>query len=211
MEHELWPARGVAEHAYCPRLFHYMTVEGVFLPSSDTEQGAGIHRRVDRPSQAPPTPPDDASKQGTACRQTMKLEDGESDPARPRSVRSLALTSERLGLTATLDLAEIEGMTAVPVEYRKGKPKRPGQVVEPADEMMEQPRLLPGPEPWPTDRVQVGLQILLLEEAGYPRATRNAPNFSPISLRPHPTRPPCFRLTSTCGARPGRFPSPIPT
>jgi len=33
--------------------------------------------------------------------------------------------------------------------------------------MMEQPRLIPGPEPWPTDRVQVGLQVILLEEAGY--------------------------------------------
>lgn len=82
-------------------------------------------------------------------------------------MRSLALTSARLGVTATLDLAEIEGMTAVPVEFRKGKPKRSGDVVEPTDEMMEQPRLLPGPEPWPTDRVQVGLQVLLLEEAGY--------------------------------------------
>ena len=167
MEREPWPVRGVAEHAYCPRLFYYMTVEGVFVPSSDTEQGAGVHRRVDHPSEVPPAPPEDASNQGSARRKTTKLEETESDAARPRSVRSLALTSERLGLTATLDLAEIDGMTAVPVEYRKGKPKRLGQVVEPADEMMEQPRLLPGPEPWPTDRVQVGLQVLLLEEAGY--------------------------------------------
>lgn len=163
----MWPCRGVAEHAYCPRLFYYMMVEGVFAPSADTEQGAGVHRRVDRPSEAPSTLTDDASKQGNARRQTTKLEESESDPARPRSVRSLALTSERLGLTATLDLAEIEGMKAVPVEYRKGKPKRAEQGVEPTDEMMEQPRLLPGPEPWPTDRVQVGLQVLLLEEAGY--------------------------------------------
>ena len=167
MEGEPWPVRGVAEHAYCPRLFYYMTVDGIFVPSSDTEQGAGAHRRVDRPSQAPPTPPDDASKQRTTRRQTTKLEESGSDPARPRSVRSLALTSARLGVTATLDLAEIEGMTAVPVEFRKGKPKRSGDAVEPTDEMMEQPRLLPGPEPWPTDRVQVGLQVLLLEEAGY--------------------------------------------
>ena len=48
MDGVLWPCRGVAEHAYCPRLFYYMTVEGVFLPSADTEQGAGVHRRVDR-------------------------------------------------------------------------------------------------------------------------------------------------------------------
>lgn len=165
MEHELWPARGVAEHAYCPRLFYYMTVEGIFAPSADTEQGAGVHRRVDRPSAAVPDP---TAKGHTSGRKpTEKLEETEADPHRPRSVRSLALTSQRLGLTATLDLAEIEGTRAVPVEYRKGRPKRPDQVTEPTDEMMEQPPLLPGPEPWPTDRVQVGLQVLLLEEAGY--------------------------------------------
>lgn len=161
-----WPCRGVAEHAYCPRLFYYMTVEGVFLPSADTEQGAGVHTRVDRPSEAPPTP-EGNGKGGRGRKKTEKLEDSDTDPDRPRSVRSLALTSDRLGLTAKLDLAEINGTTAIPVEYRKGRPKRSGEVAEPVDEMMEQGRLLPGPEPWPTDRVQIGLQAILLEEAGY--------------------------------------------
>lgn len=164
VEAELWPARGVAEHAYCPRLFYYMTVEGIFTPSADTEQGAGLHRRVDRPSLAATKP---GAKGRSDGRRATKLDDTETDTERPCSVRSLALTSRRLGLTATLDLAEIEGARAVPVEYRKGRPKRPDQVSEPIDEMMAQPRLLPGPEPWPTDRVQVGLQVLLLEEAGY--------------------------------------------
>lgn len=144
-----------------------MTVEGVFAPSADTEQGKGTHQRVDRPSAASPEPcPKD---KGDGCKTTEKLEACESDPDRPRSVRSLALTSERLGLTATLDLAEVNGNVAVPVEYRKGRPRRDGggQVDEPVDELMEEPRLLPGPEPWPTDRVQLGLQVLLLEEAGY--------------------------------------------
>ncbi len=44
----MWPSRGVAEFAYCPRLFYYTAVEGVFIPSADTEQGAGVHKRVDR-------------------------------------------------------------------------------------------------------------------------------------------------------------------
>jgi len=157
----MWTCRGVAEYAYCPRLFYYMTVEGIFLPSSDTEQGAGVHRRVDRPSQSPQDPPPKNSSQPASAGSP------DSDPDKPLSVRSLVLTSERLGLTATLDLAEVTGNTAIPVEYRKGRPKRSGQVAEPTDEMMEQPRLLPGPEPWPTDRVQIGLQVLLLEEAGY--------------------------------------------
>lgn len=153
MDESLWPARGVAEYAYCPRLFYYMTVEGVFIPSRDTEEGARVHKRVDRPSAAP--------------KSVAQLSDDEADPDRPRSVRSLALTSERLGLTATLDLAEITGMVAVPVEYRKGRPRRSHHDDQPVDEMMEERLPLGRIEPWPTDRVQVGLQAILLEEAGY--------------------------------------------
>ena len=165
----MWPARGVAEHAYCPRLFYYMTVEGVFVPSSDTEIGAGVHHRVDRPSAAVDTPTNKATRGGSKSKNenVESANDVNEDADRPRSVRSLVLTSEALGLTATLDLAEIDGMRAIPVEYRKGRPRRYGQVSEVADEMMEEPRLIPGPTPWPTDRVQLGLQVLLLEEAGY--------------------------------------------
>ncbi len=153
MDPALWPCRGVAEHAYCPRLFYYMTVEGIFVPSHDTEEGKAVHRRVDRPSAAPDN--------------VERLTEAEADPARPRSVRSLSLTSVRLGLTATLDLAEVTGTVAVPVEYRKGRSKRGRLKGEATDELMEEQTLLPPPEAWPTDRVQVGLQAILLEEAGY--------------------------------------------
>lgn len=150
MDESLWPARNVAEYAYCPRLFYLMQVEGVFVPSSDTEEGVAVHRRVDKPS----VPQE-------------KLDVSEVDPERPKVVRSLALTSESLGLTATLDLAEISGKVAVPVEYRKGRPKHVA-VGPPVDDCgeIEQPPLA-HPEAWPTDRVQVGLQVLLLEDAGY--------------------------------------------
>jgi CRISPR-associated protein Cas1 len=149
-DESLWPARNVAEHAYCPRLFYYMQVEGVFLPSSDTEKGHAVHRRVHKPSAAPHD-----SGEETA------------DSERPKVVRSLALTSHALRLTATLDLAEISGQNAVPVEYRKGKAKRTVTAPPPDDpgEAYEPPPS--GREPWPSDRVQVGLQAILLEEAGY--------------------------------------------
>lgn len=166
----LWPARGVAEHAYCPRLFYYMTVEGVFLPSADTAQGEAKHARVDRPSATPPesgAKPSRGAGGSSPKHKATTLEHAADDPDRPRALRSLALTSYALGLTATLDLAEIDGSVAVPVEYRKGRPKRAGSVTEGGDEMMEETLLRPATEPWPTDRVQVGLQALLLEEAGY--------------------------------------------
>ena len=107
MDESLWPARNVAEYAYCPRLFYFMEVEGIFLPSVDTEKGLAVHRRVDRPSAEPC---DDGDK--------------EINATKPKSVRKLTLTSKTLGLTDTLDIAEISGKVAIPVEYRKGRPKR---------------------------------------------------------------------------------------
>jgi len=147
------PARTVGEYAYCPRLFYYMEVEGVFLPSVDTEKGQAVHRRVNRPS---------------AEIQENSHESEPENNGRPKTVRSLVLTSEKLGLTATLDLAEISGNSAIPVEYRKGAPKR-NPIAPVRDELDEdeEGNSLSVPEPWPTDRVQIGLQALLLEEAGY--------------------------------------------
>lgn len=149
MDPELWPARHVAEYAYCPRLFYYMQVEGIFAPSADTVKGLAVHRRVDSPSKEP----DEDTEQ--------------ADPDRPRVARSLVLSSAKHTLTATLDLAEIEGESAVPVEYRKGRPQRLSLVPPPDDPDDAEDPPLASPQPWPTDRVQVGLQSILLEEAGY--------------------------------------------
>jgi CRISP-associated protein Cas1 len=153
MDESLWPARNVAEHAYCPRLFYLMEVEGIHVPSADTEKGVAVHRRVDRPS-------------------ARAAHADDSDPDRmkqfnrPRAVRTLTLTGRRLGLTATLDLAEISGNSAVPVKYRKGRPKYNGTSTPP-DDPGEAGELPQSPaEAWPTDRVQVGLQASLLLEAG---------------------------------------------
>lgn len=144
-----WPVRNVAEFAYCPRLFYLMEVEGIHLPSADTEAGNAVHKRVDRPSAA------------------NKDEDIE-DIERPKTIRSLTLTSNTLGLTATLDLAEINGEIAVPVEYRKGHPKRAVMAPPPDEPDDEQEQsVLCNSEPWPADRIQIGLQAILLEEGGY--------------------------------------------
>lgn len=140
------PARNVAEYAYCPRLFYFMQVEGIFIPSADTVLGVAVHRRVDSPSLA----------------LDKKIDE---DPVRPKVVRSLVLTSQSLDLTATLDLAEITGNVAVPVEYRKGCPMRRFESDAGNDdenEINEQKF-----EAWRVDRIQIGLQAVLLEEAGY--------------------------------------------
>ena len=149
-DESLWPVRNVGEYAYCPRLFYYMQVEGVFLPSSDTEKGHVVHKKVDKP---------------TADRRDSSEET--SHPDRPNVARSLVLTSEALRLTATLDLAEIKGTVAVPVEYRKGRPRRVDQLPSLGDATAAIESPGPTLQAWPTDRVQVGLQAILLEEDGY--------------------------------------------
>jgi CRISPR-associated protein Cas1 len=42
------------EFVYCPRLFYYEYVEGVFVDNADTTRGAALHARVDKGSGALP-------------------------------------------------------------------------------------------------------------------------------------------------------------
>lgn len=147
-DNQIWPARNVAEYAYCPRLFYLMEVEGIHVASHDTETGQRIHRHVNSPSVQRTTQP------------FVSVDNGDDDDAAPRVQRSLTLTDEALGLTAILDLAEICGTHAVPIEYRKGKPRKPYPFQENADSEV-------AVEPWPTDRIQLAFQAILLERAGY--------------------------------------------
>lgn len=124
------PARMLNEYTYCPRLFFYEWVEGVFAHSADTLEGASRHERVDAKADALP----EAA--------------GDEPPAKARSV---ALSSDSHRLTATIDLVEASGMAATPVDYKKGRPK------EGTD----------GPEAWPADRIQLGVQAIVLRDNGY--------------------------------------------
>ncbi len=124
------PARMVNEFCYCPRLFFYEWVEGLFAESRDTVEGAIQHRRVDeKPSKLP-----------------------ESAETSEVHARSVTLSSERLRVIAKMDLVELEGTTATPVDYKHGRPRegRDG-----------------GLELWPADRAQLGVQAIVLRENGY--------------------------------------------
>lgn len=138
------------EFAYCPRLFHFMHVEGRWADNQFTVEGRTAHRRVDQldhvlPDAAGATPP---SAQGTAtpAQQPLFLP-GEDEP--PVISRSVPLASESLGITAKLDLVSSDGDEAVPVETKRGRvPDNPERSYEP-------------------ERVQLMAQGLLLREAGY--------------------------------------------
>ena len=96
------PARMINEYAYCPRLFFYEWVEGLFADSVDTVEGSFQHRRVDE--KATPLP-----------------EAGEL----PQTIhaRSVTLSSERLRVIAKMDLVEAEGGVLTPVDYKHGQPR----------------------------------------------------------------------------------------
>jgi CRISP-associated protein Cas1 len=99
---EYLPARMLNEFCYCPRLFFYEWVEGVFVESSDTIEGSVQHKRVDRKADALPA--------------------AEDLPETIHS-RSVTLSSERLKVIAKLDLVEVEDGIATPVDYKRGRPR----------------------------------------------------------------------------------------
>jgi CRISPR-associated protein Cas1 len=92
----------VNEFAYCPRLFFYEWVEGLFAESADTVEGKNQHQRVDEKATELPEP-------------------GEL----PESIhaRSVTLSSERLRVIAKMDLVEADGGAVTPVDYKHGRPR----------------------------------------------------------------------------------------
>jgi CRISPR-associated protein Cas1 len=132
------PARMINEFAYCPRLFFYEWVEGLFQESADTVEGAIQHRRVDAKATALPA----AAEIEGQPQQSMHP---------PIHSRSVTLASERLRVIAKMDLVEVEGGTVTPVDYKHGRPR------EGRD----------GLEVWPSDRAQLAVQGMALRENGY--------------------------------------------
>lgn len=100
---EYLPARMLNEFVYCPRLFFYEWVDGVFRHSSDTVDGAQKHEKGDQKEEGLPA-----------------QEDLEGETFKARGV---TLSSEALGLIAKLDLIEAGDGKVTPVDYKRGAPK----------------------------------------------------------------------------------------
>jgi CRISPR-associated protein Cas1 len=96
------PARMVNEFVYCPRLFFYEWVEGLFQESADTVEGKLQHKRVDKGGKPLPSPEQLADE-------TLET-------------RAVTLSSDRLRVIAKMDLLEVEGGSVTPVDYKHGKP-----------------------------------------------------------------------------------------
>lgn len=148
------PARMLNEFVYCPRLFYYEHVEGVFAHNADTKRGAALHKRVDAgkgnlpPAKRSPDTPLPAPADATGnVTETIHS-------------RSVSLSSDRLGVTAKMDLVEVRTgdendlfapLTVRPVDYKIGAPREDDN----------------GPQIWDADRMQLGLQCLILRDHGY--------------------------------------------
>ncbi len=125
----LIPVRMLNEYVYCQRLAYMMWVQGEFAHNADTVEGTIRHKRVDKPGgRQPETAGEDAG---------------------PIHARSVALSSEKLGITAKIDLVEGSGVEVFPVDYKKGK----------------RPHVAAGA--YLPERVQVCAQALLLREHGF--------------------------------------------
>ena len=125
----LIPARMVNEWVYCPRLAYLEWVEGEWADSADTAQGTRVHRRVDKASgrlAAPDELGDEVSR-----------------------VRSITLSSERLGVIAKMDVLDVRGGVVMPVDFKKGK----------------RPHIAAGA--YEPERVQLCVQAMILEDNGY--------------------------------------------
>ena len=171
-------ARMLNEFIYCPRLFYYEYVDGIFVHNADTLGGARVHRRVD--SGSGKLPPASAERpEGGGEDQTARSipPTGGADAPRPADPpdgdaaeqaarergeiihsRSVWLSSTRLNLNAKLDLVESREAgtgdgrrSTVPVDYKKGAPREG----EDSNEI------------WDADRMQLGVQMLILRDNGY--------------------------------------------
>ena len=97
---DLIPVRMLTQFAYCNRLSYMEWVQGEFAENLKVAKGRYHHRNVDTP-------------QG----RTKNDDDGKETI----HTKSVFLSDISLGLTAKLDILEVTGTRAIPVQYKRGK------------------------------------------------------------------------------------------
>jgi CRISP-associated protein Cas1 len=141
---DLVPARMINETLYCERLLYLEWAQGEFTDNAFTVEGRAIHKRTDdaRGDLPPPVPAQPVEEDKVTVTELVE--------ERPYEARSLWLSSDRLGITAKIDVAEGDaGGTVTPIEYKRGcAPDLPDGAYLP-------------------ERAQICAQALLLREHGY--------------------------------------------
>lgn len=139
----LIPVRMLNEFTYCPRLGYLEFVQGEWAENIETMQGTFGHRHVDKPDRKKIESPASKSRNLKAQADTRDTQDEKIHS------RSITLSSELEGIVAKLDVLEIDGTRATPVDYKRGHvPEIPAGAYDP-------------------ERVQICAQGLILRENGY--------------------------------------------
>ena len=191
------------EFVYCPRLFYYEFVESVFVESADTLRGKALHRRVDSgKGELPAAAGKEEGRRKKAEGGGQRTEDSVALVAAPSTLnpqpstdevihsRSVQMGSDRLGVTAKMDLIEVRlgSPSGEPSPPADSPPAPEGQhrtppfnhasrdhasrftflEVCPVDYKAGAPRAgEAGNELWDADRMQLGVQALILRDNGY--------------------------------------------
>jgi CRISPR-associated protein Cas1 len=102
---EYLPARMLNEFVYCPRLFYYEWVEGVFAHNRETVEGSLRHAALDERQ--------DALSPANELAEDERLHS-----------RSVTLSSDAHGLIAKIDLVDAADGVVTPVDYKRGSPRK---------------------------------------------------------------------------------------
>ncbi|HQX52815.1 MAG TPA: CRISPR-associated endonuclease Cas1 [Planctomycetaceae bacterium] len=156
---DMIPVRMLNEFTYCPRLGYLEWVEGEWAGNLETMEGTFGHRRVDQEPKRARRKAESGERKAEEANDQSEEKPALSDPSENRKLstensapihsRSLMLSAPTEGLLAKLDLVELEGMTATPVDYKRGKaPNIPEGAYEP-------------------ERVQLCAQGLILRANGF--------------------------------------------
>jgi CRISP-associated protein Cas1 len=157
VESDYLPARMLNEFTYCPRLYYYEHVEGLFAHNQETVEGSLRHSGLDQREDGLP-PPEQLA---------------ETD--RPVRSRSVTLASDTYGVIAKMDLIEIQaasagrsGSPAAPAPAAQDRPV-PGVCLTPVDYKRGRPREAADGalEAWEPDQIQLAVQALVLRDNGY--------------------------------------------
>ncbi len=134
--------RMLTELVYCPRLYHFMAVQGVMVKNAEVVEGTSQHARAE------------------ARRKKGAIEAGDDEPPWVLP-KNLHLEWQEEELTGRLDVVKAEDGSLVPVEVKRGAAPDSGR-----------PITWNGTEfasgAWSGDQVQVMGQIMLLRTNGYP-------------------------------------------
>lgn len=96
----LIPVRMLTQYVYCKRLAYLEWVQGEFEYNTEVAEGKYAHRIVDQKS---------------------GMQKAEQDTTEKIHVSSIMLSDTRLGLISKMDLLELKGNMAIPVEYKRGQ------------------------------------------------------------------------------------------